>query len=396
MKNINFILVNFIFIIAISCTSKSTEDQCNIESLKEFEPQVIANLKIKISNTTSDQYVSSQVKELNGERYLFRFNDYQSNTNPASIEIYNLKNHEFVKRIDLPMEGPNTYYGVVNFYVHNFDSIFLHNEANPLTFYLTDSSANHINRWYAKGSYKAAGWAYSAPPYYDPIAEKIWFYSISPMYFYPDDKEFFDQVYLSSFHLINNTLNSFDKLTYPDQYITEFENGKWYPWYERPRYDYIDRKIYVSFPLSSKINIIEGDSISHICMGTDLFDLAESIPIDLNDFPSNNQFYMQSGRYLRIVKDNFRNLLIRGVKFTQEKRNLDGLLNKHYNAQFALIIYRENNPLGIIKLPNNIYNPHLIIPSEEGLLISTDNPFNENNNENYLDFNLISLDKFSK
>jgi hypothetical protein len=131
-------------------------------------------------------------------------------------------------------------------------------------------------------------------------------------------------------------------------------------------------------------------------MGTNLFNLPKSISIDINDFPSRNQYYMQSGRYFGITKDNFRNLLIRLVKFSQEKRNLDGLLNKHYNAEFALIIYRENKPLGIIKLPKNTYNPHLIIPSEEGLLISTDNPFNKNNNENFLDFNLISLDKFTK
>jgi len=396
MKNITFTIINLICIFILSCNSKSTKNQCIPHDLKEVEPKVIDSLNIKVGNTTSDEYISTQVKEINGQQYLFRFNDYQSNTHPASIEVYNLQSESFVKRIDLPMEGPNNYYGVVNFTVHNFDSIFLHNEANPLTFYLTDTAANNVDRWYAKGRYEAAGWAYSAPPHYDPVEKKIWFYSISPMYFYPDDKKFFNQAYLSTFDLSDNTVKSFDQLTYPDQYVTEFKNGNWYPWYERPRYNYSDKKAYISFALSPQIKVIEGDSIYDICLGTDLLDLPEPVSKDINDFPSNNQFFMQSGRYFGVVEDNYRNLLIRAVKFSQEKKNLDGLLNKHYNAEFALIVYRENKPLGIIKLPKNIFNPHLIIPSKDGLLISTDNPFNKNNNENFLDFNLISLDKFSK
>ncbi|WP_296618263.1 DUF4221 family protein [Marivirga sp.] len=396
MKISELLLINVIFIISIACNNQNTENECNHKTFEEFSPIIIDSLKIKISNTTSDQNISSQIKVINGTQYLFRFNDYQSNTNPASIEIYDLNHQRFIKRVDLPLEGPNSYEGAINFYVHNFDSIFLHNEANPLTFYLTDTSANNINKWYAKDRFKAAGWMTSAQPFYDPKEKQIWYYNISPRYFYPDDKEFFEIPYLSYFKLSDKTIGSVDDLKYPDQYVTEFKNRNWFPWFQKPAYDYIDNKIYISFPLSPQINIIENNSISQICLGTDLLDLPESVPIDINDFPSNQQFYMQSGRYFGIMKDNFRNILIRLVKFSQEKRNLDGLLNKHYNAQFALIIYRDNKPLDIIRLPKDTYNPHLIIPSRKGLLISTDNPFNENNDENFLNFNLISLDKFSK
>jgi CO dehydrogenase/acetyl-CoA synthase delta subunit len=91
MKSIFLLIAISIFITLTSCNSGSTENQCTPKNLKEFEPLVIDSIKIKISNTTSDQNINYQVKEINGQQYFFRFNDYQSNTNPASIEIYNLK-----------------------------------------------------------------------------------------------------------------------------------------------------------------------------------------------------------------------------------------------------------------------------------------------------------------
>lgn len=364
---------------------------CDSNDDKKLDFTIIDNLKIKLDNETNEMASNSQFKNIAGTDYLFRFRDYQSPQNPQQLEVINLTEEKVEKIIDFPMKGPSAFNEMVNFYVHNFDSIFFHNEAFPLTFYLTDTSKNLKQKWEIENMEIGAGWFSNAAPFL--IDDKLYFCSISTQSFYPDDQGFINYKFLSYLNLNNREINEIPFIDFPKIFKKNYKNGKWFPWSGKPYFSHYNENIFVGFNMSPEINIIKQGKTENINLEISSKKIAEAVSIDINDFASNQLHIIGSPQLGKMVYDPYRDKLIRLYKHTLEIDESEDRSNAYYRSRFNLLFFELNGKLAAeIKLPKNTFNPSVIIPTNKGLLINSDNPFNTKNHEDFLEFAHITFD----
>ncbi|WP_375578243.1 DUF4221 family protein [Marivirga tractuosa] len=364
---------------------------CQGNDDKKFGFTIIENKKIKLDFETNEMASNSQFKNIDGTDYLFRFRDYQSPQNPQQLEVINLTEEKVKKIIDFPMEGANAFNELVNFHVHNFDSIFFHNEAFPLTFYLTDTSKNLKQKWEIEDMEIGAGWSSNASPFL--IKDKLYFCSISTQSFYPDDQDFIDYKFLSYFNLNNGKIKEISSIDYPKIFKENFKNGKWYPWSGKPYFHHYNENIFVGFNMSPEISSIRQGKAVITELEVSSKKIAEAVSIDINDFASNQLRLIGSPQLGKMVYDYYRDKLIRLYKHPIEIDENEDRSNFYYRSKFSLLFFKLNGELAAeIELPKNTFNPSIIIPTEKGLLINTDNPFNPKNHEDYLEFAHVAFD----
>jgi hypothetical protein len=144
--------------------------------------------------------------------------------------------------------------------------------------------------------------------------------------------------------------------------------------------------------MSKKLIKIENKQEKNIELDIGSRKLAEAVSMDDNDFVSNQLYLIESPQLGEIVYDPYRNKLIRLYKKAILLEANEDRSNAYYRSDFTLLFFEPDGELsGTISLPSNKFNPSIIIPTKRGLLINTDNPFNQNNNEDFLEFALISL-----
>jgi hypothetical protein len=364
---------------------------CDKKNVQEIDFKVVDDKKVKLNNEMNEMTVTAQYKNIDGTDYLFRFTDYQSQQNPQTLEIINLSSEKVEKIIDFPMDGPNAFEGLINFHVHNFDSIFLHNEAFPLTFYLADTTKNLINKWEVEKMELGAGWSSNSSPFL--IDHKLYFHSISTQSFYPDDEDFIKHEFLSYLNLKNGKITAISSVDYPKILKENFKNGKWFPWSESPILYHYNEKIFVGFMISPEITSIKEGETDQINLEISLSKLAKAVSIDINDYASNFLALIGNSQLGKIIYDPYRQKLIRLFKHPLEIGESEDRNNVYYRSKFDLLFFDLNGKLvSRLELPKNKINPAVIIPTESGLLINTDNPFNPENHEDYLEFDHIAID----
>lgn len=378
--------IAFLIIIISLFTSCDEKDD-----VQEINFKIIEKKKIKLNFEMNEMTSAAQYKNIEGKDYLFRFTDYQSQQNPQALEIINLSTERIEKLINFPLEGPNAFDGLVNFHVHNFDSIFFHNEAFPLTFYLTDTSKVIKQKWEIGDMGIGAGWSSNSSPFL--IDDKLFFHSISTQSFYPDDEDFIENDFLSYFNLRNGEITAISSVDYPKIFKENFNNGKWFPWSESPILHHHNDKIFVGFRMSPKVTSFKKDETDKINLEISQSQLAEPVSIDINDYASNFLALVGNPQLGKIIYDPYRAKLIRLFKHPLEIGDSEDRNNVYYRSKFDLLFFDLNGKLvATLELPKNKINPSVIIPTEKGLLINTDNPFNPKNHEDYLEFDHITID----
>jgi|GEM_PF-6499573 hypothetical protein len=364
---------------------------CQGNDSKKSGFTIIDSLKIKLDNETNEMASNSQFKNIDDTDYLFRFRDYQSSQNPQQLEVINLTEEKVEKIIDFPMDGPNSFNEMVNFHVHNFDSIFFHNEAFPLTFYLTDTSTIIKQKWEIEDMEIGAGWQYNASPFL--IEDKLYFCSISTQSFYPDDQDYIDHKFISYLNLNNGEIKEISSIDYPKIFIENFKNGNWFPASGKPIFYHYNKNIFVGFNMSTEVSIIKQGKVENINLKISSKNLAEAVSIDINDFASNHLHIIGSPQLGKMVYDPYRDKLIRLYKHPLEIDESEDRSNAYFRSKFSLLFFDLNGELAAeIELPKKKFNPSIIIPTEKGLLIDTDNPFNPKNHEDFLEFAHIAFD----
>lgn len=364
---------------------------CDEKDVQEIDFKIIEKKKIKLNFEMNEMTSAAQYKNIEGKDYLFRFTDYQSQQNPQALEIINLSTERVEKLINFPMEGPNAFDGLVNFHVHNFDSIFFHNEAFPLTFYLTDTSKIIKQKWEIDDMEIGAGWSSNSSPFL--IDDKLYFHSISTQSFYPDDENFSEHEFLSYLNLKNGAITPISSVDYPKIFKENFNNGKWFPWSESPILHQHNDKIFVGFMMSPEVTSINEGKTENIKLETSSLKQAEPVNIDINDYASNFFALVGNPQLGKLIYDPYRKKLIRLFKHPLEINESEDRNNVYYRSIFDLLFFDLNGKLvATLELPKNKINPSVIIPTEKGLLINTDNPFNPKNHEDYLEFDHIIID----
>ena len=118
----------------------------------------------------------------------------------------------------------------------------------------------------------------------------------------------------------------------------------------------------------------------------------ERLPIK-HEFQEASNYIYKSGYYVEIVLNNQTETLYRIVKHSQPLKNAEGKLNQYLECGFSIMYGKldDPNPKEVL-LEKGKYVPYVVHSiGNNQLLISLENPFNPNNKENMLEFEIIEL-----
>lgn len=387
MKGLKILcLCSLIFIIDSCGTSKSElsdNDSCFHDINPELKYSIKKELSLFIGDTFPSDIFSMRMDSREEKLWLYSHNENQLNA-------FSTSSFDHVKQVQLVDEGPTPVGSLWDFLILPNDSILVYSGA-LLKLSLLDSQGNFLRYWTfgeeptnplplgLSGNHMSIALDYS--DIYMPMDESSNSngpYTGSPLILYelPGDdvvvtrkKEFND--YPKEYDLTQTLLPRA-----PSFYYTK-----------------INDDILLSYPGSHYLHVYYKDSLSSICAKSNYTDKYIRKWPRKPSVEEKNQSFLESSNYLGIFHDRYRNLVYRIVKHGQTKFNESGEKNHPYAAKWSILVLNSRfEILGEVSMPPAKYNfIGGIAITKEGILISKENIVNEENDEKYLEFDLISI-----
>lgn len=380
------------FSILFGCENKTLIKQCNIDH-KLINSKKIEDITIDVKGLQykHEQAHSAYYDDANWYIGLDQVRN--------SLDFFDLTNKKFVKSILIKNDGSEGSMDVSDFYFHNKDSIILFSEQGKIQIRdIKDSIINEISL----RTQTLMGWSKdkltiglgnsSAKIFFDPHENHLYIPSIPPVY-YSDDN------YYSAPTIVAFDLNKEDFIDYgtlvPDDIkhhnLTPTTRNDWYNIVNSFEggdilVSYFDSQFYSKGKLDNK------DSLNLICRKSQFYN-QEIPPIDMNDFNKEREYISKKGIYVKSFYHAKFEKYISSVRHNQEYKNAEGRVNNPYHADFSILVLDENfNALKEFKIPTGKYNFNKVYPHSEGVLIMKENPNDENNEEDLLEFSVFAID----
>jgi len=388
-KKINIIFIlPFIFVFWHCSNNKSSNVDLGLEFANIMEPNNIISISIPLNKETQYIFQSGTIITNNNGEEEFWGLDAGNN----SIIIFDLTSKTISRRIQIPKSGPMGIENILNFHVNSPDSIFII-PANTGKIFLIDSSANIINQWNYQSLTLPSGENLSINfPF--PIAEfgSNFFYQknrnnlIIPLWL-RGSGDFYRVPPIISYNLNSNKIvGNFGE--YPENYIGNQVSIK-------DHFNIINLnngEVIVSFEESHYIQKYSsnGEYLGEFLAKSDFVDkftLFNKLPDD----QIIKNYWLENSFYIGLLYDPYKDLIYRIVYHGQPFKSSDGRFNKMPMADWSIIILTPIGDLiGEIKFEGSKYrfNDGIYI-SEKGLMVSLENPYNESNLEESLDFDLF-------
>lgn len=392
MSDKDIIIFQVLCILLFNCSSNS---ECPTNNYPDLAYETIST---DISLQFSDQYehAITRVKYFNDSAYYFGL-DAENHI----LDIYNLDSKTKVKSIKIDNQGPNaiSFGGHTSFEVIGWDSIF----------FLSDIKVAYLFGFDGDVTYT---WDFNDSLSYESATGKFLFMTLGvpnmimlPMVYCSLSKSMFIYIYRES--------NYYEGMHILEKYGREaliriplFGKGKSeflarYPFkntkkssitYSVFNHFDVDENGRVLFQLEGSDQLLIGDQV--ICAKSN-FSKGKRYKLRLNESLSEKQELMifnTHEAYRSIHYDPYRKLIYRVFQHEQEEKDEKGLLNEKLQANFSIIILDlEGNIIGESRFPNNKYNFINMHVLKDGLLISRENPYNPDNNEEIYEFDLIQF-----
>lgn len=383
-----------IFILFTNCTSNKAEDSCSSD-YEITNPKIAEDIRIDV---TGSQYSHSFIQSAYFDNIDWYFGlDYSRNC----IDIIDLTNQKVQQSLCFKNDGSEGSIAVADFYFHNKDSILLLSEYGKIQLINFvgdrldefDLNSEKIDNWVENGL--IAGFE-SGPPriYYDGFSKNLYIPSYAPVY--KTDDTYMTAPNLVSFNLEKRAYQEIGSLI-PD----DIRNKKVTPIIDPYEYNIVrvekNGDILVSYSASSFISSGKLNATDSIRMYCRISKILENKMIDftgdINDINHQRNFQIQSGRYDKSFFHPELKKYIITVRHNQHLKDLEGKLNSPYQADFSILVLDENfNALNEFKIPKGKYNFNKVYPHSKGVLIMKENPNDENNEEDMLEFSVFAID----
>jgi hypothetical protein len=389
-KKYNIIVIlPFIFIFwHCSNSSKSSKVNSGLESAILMEPNNIISISIPLNKETQYVFQSGTIVINNNGEEEFWGLDAGNN----AIIIFDLTKKIISRRIEISKDGPMGIENILNFHVNSLDSIFII-PANTGKIFLIDSSAKVINQWNYQSLTLPSGESLSINfPF--PIAEfgSNFFYqkksnNLTIPLWLRGSGDFYRVPPIINYNLNSNKIvGNFGE--YPENYIgnqvsikdhfniINLKNGDVIASFEESHYiqKYSSSGEYLG-ELLAKSNFV------------DKFTLFNKLP----EAQISKNYWLENSFYIGLLYDSYKDLIYRIVYHGQPIKSSDGRFNKMPMADWSIIILTPTGDLiGEMKFEGSKYrfNDGIYI-SEKGIMVSLENPYNESNFEESLDFDLF-------
>jgi hypothetical protein len=387
-----FSIVALIIFVFTNCSSVKTAEDCKPKhELKSAS--IIQSLALDVEGLQYSHKFSQTAYFNDTDWYLGL--DYARNC----LDVFDLSNQKLNKTLCFNNDGSAGSIDVSHFYFHNQDSIILFSEQGKIQIRnIKDSLINEISlrtekimEW-SKDEVTAGLGDSQANIFFDPHKNYLYIPSIPPVY-YSDDN------YYSAPTILAFDLNKGDFINYGTLVPDDIKNQKLTPttrndWFKIVN-SFEDGDILVSYSDSqfySKGKLDHHDSLNLFCRRSHIYN--QEIPsIDMNDFKKEREYVIKKGIFVESFFHPTYGSYINSVRHNQDLKNAEGKVNNPFHADFSILVLDENfNALQEFKIPNGKYNFNKVYPHSEGILIMKENPNDENNEEDLLEFSVFAID----
>jgi hypothetical protein len=346
-------------------------------------------IAIEVDSLTTPVNWVSQFVTVNDESWLI---DYNKKTH--SLQIYCINERRRKSIIPLTTEGPEGIDRVTGICFVNKDSILLTTASPKRKLVLIDSQAHLLDQWEISDTLKYNNFLYDLYIYKN---FEITFnngkvtVSISP-YVPSESPVCYQYPYLVEYDLIYRKVSA-NYGQFP------FEAGKIYLYSELPKHTVTPYFDIVHFSGSHDLFCYDIDTkeLRRVVRARSKYLPKELKPLDPKVIIDNLQeeekiFYVTQGRYDQLFYDSFKELYYRFVKKPMDYHSVDGKPQWEPDFKYTVMILdAEFRLINEIELPGRTYNPSLATVTQDGLLISLNNPANQGIDEDHIYFRIFRL-----
>lgn len=382
----------FIFCIHLSASCSDRESTQSTETnLSELNLVSGNSISIPIDSLTSVQKYL-QLVSLSGEEYLI---SYQSNQSESStnFHFYLLKDREKVFTLTFDEIGPNGVGKISPFASFvNFDSILV-SQINSNKVYLMDSAGNLKTKYDFNGIKSSKGTIYPMATY--PLAitnENL--YSFQMNSFDSETGKFSKGAYPEVIYNLKTNQWSSGIVTYPeypDLYYNSIE-----VWKVSRCFGLMNELVY-SFAFDNNLYVSNNYTVRSFSIRNDDFRILNASPPDirLDDMRSQMKLISESGLYLSLIPDPYRNIYYRIYLMPGDFMDVDGKFYMLAERPFKIQVINDNFKLiGETEFDGRKFNPYRIMVCKDGLLIEEGNPYNPISDDRFIFklFNIVAND----
>lgn len=312
-----------------------------------------------------------------------------------ALFFFDLENESFLKKIQKTLSGPEAF-RISDFSYVTKDSIFLVSDEQNLISLINGNGDEYFRKNLTQSIYNSdIGWIESAHAKRIQYSKKE---SSLILPVYPDlaytDSKFYDYGFLCKYNIESETLGEMWG-TYPDGYGSD--DKSYYPLGMNFSYS-LENQHMLSFFNDHKIYLFDStfQGISSICEWRSNFLPEKFLRLSVNhDFQEDVNYVNTEGFYFASKYDSNDSVLYRLVKHGQELKNKDGKLKRYNQSKWSVIYGKPLNPSFPVREVAFDSEKYLFIDwhliGKNTILVSLENEFNEENEENLLEFQIIKL-----
>lgn len=284
-----------------------------------------------------------------------------------ALDVYDLKDGGIAERIKLEEDGPHQVIGLLDFFWHNRDSIFVRSQSQVL---LMDTGGKVTDR-YELDYWSPEGFVfvdYFAEPYlelrleYIPALRALQLYGVLPegkldktcMVLYDIDRKQIIRTY--------------------GQYPEVYQRRDYFSLFDDPSAIVVGQKAYLSFGPDNGVyvhDILTGDLIESACgRSTSFPGTFQGIPIDKQNVQDMVNYETTAPLYLKLMYDPWRNVFYRFCKHAQPLKGEGGKMNHRWQGQWSILLLDDQlQTIGEYSIDGAAYDMLFSFVSEDGLNI---------------------------
>ena len=317
-----------------------------------------------------------------------------------AIDIFDINNEVYLASLDFSKEGSPNPLSVTDFYVHNLDSIFVFSsDSYRLQLITIDGNVKYNqvvdNRAINELHYNKSIIGLEPIPahiYYDASNECIWI-PATP-YKREGEDNFFDQSFLIGYKFAENKLLSFSG-QYPKQFSdknqTPFTQSAWFDILTSPAKNQF-KILFFGSPYVMNYDWVKDTVIGYNCIQSNYLP-KEPLEFkgDLESRMERKRFRIKNGLYLSALGQ-FGAYKYFPVRHPQPLKKVSGHLNDFYSSSWSVVVLDNDwNTVGEMKFPADTYDIYNLHNTTHGFLVSKENPNNDKNEEDYLEFEIYNF-----
>jgi hypothetical protein len=375
-----------LLVLLVIITVASCDNQKAITPVSLIPSENLLTFRIDENTANISAYLEHYYDDKSDTEMLVSLNSINN-----ELQFFNLENGALIKKLPFEMEGDRGVGSISGFYVHNLDSIFLF-PSNGNRLFLADYVAKEIKRINydvpdGYGNTQVSSTYFSAKPYFSDgklIAKTLYQGSYSRV----SNEELSTRNLSYAIDLSNGAVETLPT-TYPNDYWSDVkkhfqfsfsasENGYVYSFWG-------DHSIYISKTIGTEWTKVTARS--EYLRGE-----WEALPLG-GDRMDRRRYFAASAHYGNVIYDPFRQVYYRFVYPKIDTESDDDLRQLAlYPSKFSIMILDEAlNTLGEQFFDSPFLTSNAFV-GKEGLYLSINHPENEENQEDYLSFKLLSLE----